>query len=243
MKNNSICRNSLTILLVCVALIPKAQTSKANWFVEGNLGNLMYNQNRNTGANIVKTVGNDFRFSLNPRAAYFISDRLALGSTLGYGYSIGNNKWYYENNKLGGNNKYRFQSISLVPFVRYYLNEPKNKWQYYAQVGAGFAYGKQTSTGTNYNESGFFNNRYENSATTQIYLGEAHVGLHYFITPQLALNSSIGANFANSKQRVTNFDVSLNAPSSSPYQNSYDTNSLNFIWNFGFTYFIPTGKK
>lgn len=243
MKKPSIHRISLTMLMVCMALLWKAQTSKTNWFVEGNLGNLQYNQNSNSGANIVKITDNIFRFSLNPRAAYFISNRIALGSTLGYSYASGNNKWYYENNMLGGNNKYLYHNISLVPFVRYYLSEPKNKWQYYAQVGGGFAYGKQTSNGTNYNESGFFNNRYERSATTQIYLGEAHVGLHYYITPQLALNSSIGANFANSKQRTTNFDISLNAPSSSPYQNSYKTNSLNFIWNFGFTYFIPSGKS
>ncbi|GAO42297.1 hypothetical protein [Flavihumibacter petaseus] len=103
----------VTVLIVFLTLLQtsvKAQITRSNWMVGGNISYV----NRNTTYASIQSHHKDSRFDLNPKAGYFFIDKLATGLTLNYGRL----KDTYESNTV------KYWNIGIGPFVRYYFLGP-----------------------------------------------------------------------------------------------------------------------
>lgn len=113
----------LLLIIVAVASISfssQAQISKGNVFVGGNISNLNFNLKD----------GNAFSFKLNPTAAWFIKDGVAVGGTVGLGV------------ETPGKNLGRTLSYNVAALGRYYgskgANEVVNHSRFFAEATFGF---------------------------------------------------------------------------------------------------------
>jgi hypothetical protein len=138
---------------------PSAGTAirTGNWLVGGSVGSTNFNFETET-----------FNISLNPRAGYFISDRLAIGALVTLGLDAYN----------GGTN---FQ-YGIGPFARYYFPEggsPTNRWFGEANVGIAGSHREDSDE--------------DNPVSLQ--LGVA-AGYAHFITPSVALEGMLGYTYS-----------------------------------------------
>ena len=151
----------LGLLLVTSALMTNksnAQLQKGNYFIGGDISNL----NFNLGS------GGDFQVVLNPKAAVFISDNIALGGYINFGLSTAKGAGTYTTYGVG-------------PLGRYYLNDPKTNL---LKQGRLFFEGNVGIQGQN-SQGG--NN------TTGLGLGIGP-GYAYFITPEIGLETLLKYN-------------------------------------------------
>lgn len=135
-----------------------AQLQKGNYFVGGDISNL----NFNLGS------GGDFQVVLNPKAAVFFVDNVALGGYINFGLSTSKGKGSYTNYGVGA-------------LGRYYLNDPKTNLLKQGRLffeGTLGAQGQSTPGGKN---------------TTGLGFG-AGPGYAYFITPEIGLETLLKYN-------------------------------------------------
>lgn len=129
--------------------------AKGDIFIEGNLG--FYSSND-------KNL--DFKqseFNFNPKAGYFLSDKLALGVELMYGSQV---------DKVGGNKIEDFNSFGAGVFGRYYFLDLGQRFKTYAEAGLGFS---------------TFNNNILDVKGNGFGMG-AGLGIQYFVTEKIAIN-------------------------------------------------------
>jgi len=106
------------VIILALAMISSgafAQFNKGRYLVGGSFG-ITALTNKSKANSTTTTNYHDTGFSLAPNAGYFIIDNLAVGA--GLGLSTFSTK--FTGNNAGKNNT---TSISLSPFVRYYLSQ------------------------------------------------------------------------------------------------------------------------
>ncbi len=148
----------ILITSILIANKSNAQLQKGNYFVGGDISNL----NFNLGS------GGDFQVVLNPKAAVFIKDNVALGGYINFGLTTSKGNGTYINYGVGG-------------LGRYYVNDPKTNLLKQGRLffeGTVGIEGQSSAGGNNTNGLG---------------LGVGP-GYAYFITPEIGLETLLKYN-------------------------------------------------
>jgi outer membrane protein len=157
-------------------------TDKGNFIVDGSV-NFSTNNSKSEQDGFNSSENNWYNIGINPKAAYFIADRLALGLEASFGYS--NNEFTDSNgNKSSGNST----SITVGPLLRYYLVNG-----IFGQASLGF--------GTNKGESDGFENK-NDFFSYQIGLGYA-----IFLNEHISIEPIISYNHHKSTNNQFNFET------------------------------------
>ena len=249
MKKIFLVFTALTFGLILFPAITNAQFAKGDWMVEGGLGSLNLsktnNQNEQNG-NISKSESNDFSISIFPRAGYFVSNNLVVGTTLGIGF--GSSKYKNFNNGNGnksGESTSNLTSLEFVPFVRYYFPGKKATTRFYAQAGGGITLDLSRKY-----ESKSFNNTGDVTGTFKYnypkkfnnVAAELLVGLNHFVSQNVAINAALGYRYNKSTETISSSNIFGNTTvTSDPTKYTVKTNA--FVWNVGFTMFLHCKKK
>lgn len=154
-------KKCLVLLGVCLgfASMASAQLQKGNVLVGGNIANF------NLGLN----EGSVYNISLQPKAAWFVSDNFALGAYVQFGIA-------------GAKDAATTLTYGVGPLARYYVNNPQvnvlkhGRWFGEGNVGIG---GENVSKGGN--------------STNGLNLGVGP-GYAYFITPNVGLETLLKYN-------------------------------------------------
>jgi outer membrane protein W len=117
-------------------------------------------------------------FTVAPRAAYFISDNIALGAKLGYTSSK------EEEKEFGGTEETKVSNIEAGVFGRYYFT-PASQFSLFTELGAGYVHSKYEETGREDLKADGFNVAFA-------------PGVSYFISKNFALEASYGLLSYNS---------------------------------------------
>jgi len=171
-------------------------------FVEGNLGFSSTND-KNTE---VKT--NSLTF--NPKAGYFVSEKLAVGVEL----MTGSYK-----REVAGNDDYKESNFGAGAFARYYFLDLGQRFKTYAEAGVGFNSGKEEYFPGDAKYSGFG-------------FG-AGLGLQYFVTPKMAVNFALTDVLSYSSQKwdgaenVSEFNANVNV-----FNNFFTTAQFGLTYKF-----------
>jgi len=154
-------------------------------FVEGNLGFSSTN-NKNTE---IKT--NSFEF--NPKAGYFLTEKLAVGVEL----MVGSYK-----EQFSGTDLRKESNFGAGVFARYYFLDLGERFKTYAEAGLGFASGKDE----------FFPGEAKYSGVG----AGAGLGIQYFATSNIAINFGLSdvLSYTSVKEdgskNVSEFNANLN---------------------------------
>ncbi|MGC1241941.1 MAG: porin family protein [Chryseosolibacter sp.] len=179
----------LVIAFVVAAFSAHAQTSAGNMMVGGTLG--FSSVSREGGS-----ANDASSFTLSPSFGYFVSDNLAIGTSLTLASS-----------RTGtGANKTINSSFGLGPFARYYKFTGNESFAIFGQAGLSFASGKT--------DPAFGNVTKNNSITFSLFPGAAyffneHWAMELAITGLLI--SSSDPNTSNNDDKVTRVDFSLHS--------------------------------
>lgn len=154
-------KKMLTLLIVAIsaATVSHAQLQRGNVLVGGDIADF----------NLDLKKDGLFSMSINPKAAWFIRDNVAVGAQVLFGLST-----------LGKGEGTRID-YAVGPMARYYINDPKvnllqhGRWFFEGNVGIG---------GTNYSKG---------SSTNGLNLGVGP-GYAYFITPNVGLETLLKYN-------------------------------------------------
>lgn len=226
-----------------------AQLNKGNWLVEGNIGNFSFskykNQSESGGSVTSKYESVGTYLGIYPRGGYFVVNNLAVGSTLGLSISYNKSKYYNSAGVKTSDNNSLYGYIDIIPFLRYYFPSKKSgKLRFYGQAGGGVSIQYFSKyEGTNYNSTGDITSTYKQEYIKPYIYASAEIliGLNYFISRQIAVNSSLGyqysKNFSTYNTTTTILGISTTSPD---YKSTYQNHR--FSWMVGFTYII-TGKK
>lgn len=130
-----------------------AQLSEGNWMVGSSIANMEFT--------------NGLNIQLNPKAGYFIQDRLMVGAGVGLGIYKANGVSTTQTN------------WTIAPFARYYfsdnqINSMTNNGTFFAEGSAGFG-GRNSGGGT---------------STNGVELGLG-AGYAYFITPNVSVEGML----------------------------------------------------
>ena len=137
----------------------EAAISQGNWMIGAGLGSTNYNFDTET-----------FNIQVNPRAAYFISDNIAVGAQVELGLTA------YD----GGTNF----SYGVAPLVRYYFPEgatPTSRWFAEGTVGIGGSHRKNNDA----------------DEPVSLLLGISG-GYSHFVSRTVALEASLGYTYNKS---------------------------------------------
>lgn len=175
-----------TILLITSSLsVATAQTEKGRWTVGTDVGNLSY-QDQN--------YYRSFQGNLTPSAAYFVANRLLIGTGIPLGLSTSSSS------SSAFRSEYHNEEIGLSPFVRYYFGPSAFK----PYVGVSYSYlhiSRQYVT-----PSG------DGSGTGYSTALAPTVGIAYFINRSIALNAGLNYNIRTSKTPYPDFSNSPSPP-------------------------------
>ncbi|UTG66784.1 outer membrane beta-barrel protein (plasmid) [Elizabethkingia anophelis] len=138
----------------------KAQIQKGNWMVGGNIISSEFGLN----------TGGAYNFSLQPKAAYFVDDNLAIGGLVTFGFS----------GSKDSSTKYTYNIGALG---RYYFNN--DQVDNLLKHGRFFVEGNLGIGGTSFTKGG--------NSTTGLNLGVGP-GYAYFITPNVAIEGLVKYN-------------------------------------------------
>lgn len=204
------------LILIAFALLAAhilfAQPVKGKVYVGGNL-----NVNKTDAPTMFSNELFDKNVNLiiSPNVGYFVSDKLAIGATINYGY------YYYKNNSnvnSGG------VAISMNGanyggnlFARYY--KPLTEKLFFTVNGSiGYSY-TTIQTETFIKDSNNISSNYVKSKEQKNnYNINISPGFEYFVTPHLGLSTNIGSisysfvqskNQSVSKQSTNNFNINL----------------------------------
>ena len=184
-------KKSLILLLTLLALanLALAQTSSGNMMLGGGLS---YNSVSYEGGSA--NDGNSVIFS--PGFGYFISDNLAIGTTLTLGGS----------REGTGANKTLRSSFGLGPFARYYIFTSNERFGFFGQAQLSFSTGKTDPDAGNVTRN--------NAVSFSVFPGAA-----YFFNEHWALEFSIRGfaftstdpNTSNNNDKYTRVELGLNS--------------------------------
>jgi len=247
MKSNKIVFLSITVFIVLLSsILTQAQFKKDDWLVEGSIGSITLTNDTDEytqGTGTYKYENSGFSFNVYPRAGYFITNDIVIGTTLGFSYYNSDSEDYDALGNKQYESNYNSSSITFAPFLRYYLSGSANSnLRFYGQIGGGL------NTYLSYErESTIFNNNGEVSSKTKYESPENYfsynivglMGLNYFLAENVAINTAIGYNYSKSTETTQGtFTPSGGTPSeSTPIE--YKNTSGDLSWNIGFTMIIP----
>lgn len=159
------------------------------------------------GSAMVSNVQDEFwSFQLLPNIGFFLSERLVLGGKLQASYSF------------NSNTDFRSSAIGLSPFVRYYLNPASGRTLWFLAADVGIVAGN-----LRLNEQFQFKLDYTN------FTAAGKVGINYFLTPNVALEGTLGVDYANFK-------------TTSDFNSAGRGNTLRVGGDFGFQFFLSRQK-
>jgi hypothetical protein len=127
----------LTILITLAGTISYGQFSRGTLMLGGS-GSLEFSTNKDKGDGITVENYKTTSFSLSPQIGVFVTDALAIGGGMSFNSTVFKNR---------ADNRTTNTSISIDPFIRYYLpqrlffegkfmigtgtiNSPNDKWSY-----------------------------------------------------------------------------------------------------------------
>ncbi|GGH16219.1 porin family protein [Sphingobacterium alkalisoli] len=169
---------------------------KGNFLVEGN-----FNSSNTNDKNAKEKTAT---FNFNPKAGYFVTDKIAVGLELAFGQ---NKETDYENDdlKLVDTEK----AFGIGAFGRYYFLEVGSRFKTYTEVGAGYVNTTgETKVGA---ES-------EDLPKVNGFGANAGIGANYFLTDKIAVNFAFAnvISFGSTKadvdgaESVTSFNTNVN---------------------------------
>lgn len=184
--------------------------SKGNIMVEGNLGFGM--DTEEAGGVEVKT--NSFEF--NPKAGYFLTDKIAVGVEL----MVGSDK--YEETAPGFTYEETANSFGAGVFARYYFLDLGQRFKTYAEAGLGFGSQKWEEDSV------------ETRKDSNFGLG-IDLGMNYFVTESFAINFGL-ANVLGFGSQKSEFPGGGESTSTSVNGNFNVFNNFFDTPQFGLTY-------
>lgn len=188
----------------------QAQTTAGHMMIGGNVGYTSQEDENLLGRLESKS------FNINPQFGYFVADNLAVGLQVSY-YNQKSN--YPDPFNADGKVEDKYNSISLLPFVRYYIFTPNEKFAFYAEAKAGIGFTKIDNEG--------FDEVKGRSFTARL-----SPGFSYFFNEKWALDLTLNGISYWSNDRNTDSDVEDDNSS----QFTLGVSSLNPA--LGFRYFI-----
>ncbi|MQP23752.1 outer membrane beta-barrel protein [Flavobacterium sp. LMO8] len=138
--------------------------AKGDMFVEGNINFSTVKEDLGNG---FEDTANSFNF--NPKAGYFLTDKIALGVELGVGSSK------LEESSPGGSDESTSNNFGAGVFARYYFLDLGQRFKTYTEAGLGFGSRKWETNGV------------ETQKDSNFGLG-IDLGIQYFVTPKMAIN-------------------------------------------------------
>ncbi len=238
-----------TVAAFFLTLATNAQFVKGNMFAEGGLGNLSVANNKvrweetsgSTTTVIGRTKENGFSIGLMPRFGFFVSNNLAIGATLGLNYASNKSVRQHPVTSIDiEEDKFNAFTLEFMPFARLYFGK-NNNTRFYGQIGGGIGTNlsrkeenKEIATGDTYKVN------YTKKPLTVS--GEAIVGVNHFVATNVAVNAGLGFRYNSTKYTYTTTSTSGSISfTDDPIKNISKGGA--FIWNVGFTMFIPCKKK
>jgi len=251
MKKNVLIIASCLVALTMFPAITNAQFAKGDWLVEGGLGSINVSKTKNESQtsgdpDVYKTENNNFSISIFPRAGYFVSKNLAVGTTLGISYNSNKYKNFGIDDIKDFESKGSAVILDFTPFVRYYFPGKNIKTRFYGQVGAGISLDLSRKYDSKYVDN------LGNTTTSYKYnypkkyngiSAEALVGLNHFVSQNVAVNAALGYRYASSKETTSYTTNSPGGFSSTTDPTKYSDKTSAFIWNVGFTMLLHCKKK
>jgi len=226
---------------ILFGLNANAQFSKGNWLVEGNIGDITFSNNKSdysTPTTSSSTTSKGFSLDINPKAGYFVSNNLVTGLSLNV--NLYNYKGDY-NNAVGlkvSDYDSSGSQLTASPFLRYYFSGTE-KIRFYAQADAGYSINlsdkyKQTSYNTT---TGVITSTYAENAVKlkSGFSANGLVGLNYFMSKNVALNTAIGYNYSKSSKSSNSTTVTVSGVSTTSPDFSYTYTYGGISWTAGFT--------
>lgn len=189
----------LSVMMAALVLTAAAQNKKGDKLVGVGIGSISYtNSDSKTSYSNTPTVyksdGNSFSISLNPNVAWFVQDNLAIGG--GVSISFYNSKSNSSNTSSSATteSKYNQPSFYIGPLARYYFGSSEKGSPFVqANFQIGISGGKSTSTSSGGSSSE------TKTKPKGDWNGGVTFGYEHFITPNVGLFGSIGANYGKSK--------------------------------------------
>lgn len=247
--NKTLLKGIITICILIFSNQLQAQLKKGNWLFEGNLGNISFNDghSKNTSGSFKsESNSNNFYIDLYPRGGYFLTDNFVLGSEIGLGFSSGTSE---SRNTIGvktSESKTSSSYLTFGPFVRYYFPSNKQTLRFYGQAGAGIntnlsnkSEGKSFNGTTGVLTNEYFYNYPKKYAT---FSASGLIGMHYFLSNTVALNSNIGYFYSKAKQ-TSNFTSTSGGITTTSENSEYEYNNSRISWSVGFTIFLDKQKS
>jgi hypothetical protein len=238
---------ALLLLVFCAAHNTGfSQTQKGNWLLEGNIGDLSFDNQRNStvgpGSSLSKS--REYLFSLYPQAGYFVTDNIVIGTGLAFTYQSTHNLGYWPNG-TGVSSEVQSKSgqAGLLPFFRYYIGANK-KNRFYAQLDGGLTVVLfRTTNVTTYDYSGKVEGTNKFDTQGQAFTSHLLLGFNHFFTESVAFNTSVGYGYNNWILDQRSSGTYLNFVLNNPQVSENTSKISSFVWNFGFTMCIPGHRK
>jgi outer membrane protein len=203
------------ILAVCALALTagyvQAQTTAGRMMIGGNVGYTSQENESSLGGSEIKTV------VINPQFGYFVTDNFAVGLQVSY-Y---NEKVSMPDNFTGEEIENKYNSTSVMPFARYYIFTPNEKFAFYAEAQAGIGFSKTDS------ES--FDQKYKG----RVFTAALSPGFSYFFSEKWALDLELSGISYLSNDRNTDSDVENDKSSQFTFGVSSLTPSLGFRYFMG----------
>jgi hypothetical protein len=168
----------LTLLFFSGFLISTclAQTNQGSVLLGGSINFSSYNESRKDDFHSIESKTTNFNIS--PTVGYFVANRVAVGSSVGYIYSL---------SKYNSDMLVRGMGFSVAPFVRYY----KLLGDKAAIFGsASVNYARYTAKGSNVHQD-FTKTPYKRTDTD--YGAAFTPGLTYFVSSKIGLEATLGS--------------------------------------------------
>lgn len=205
----------LLLTLTAVAGLTMASQAQEYGFGKGNViveGGIGFGTSDNKNSEVKE---NNFRIA--PSAAYFLTDKLAVG--LGVNYATEKQTDY----SVSPETFDKGQSFGVDVFGRYYFLEVGSRFKTYAQVGVGY---RNTKTETEADNSEFKTNAFNVNGT---------VGANFFLTENIAVGYKFAdvLGFSTTKadvdgaKAVTSFSGDINN-----FSNFFNSGSFTLTFKF-----------
>lgn len=219
-------KESILLSFVLFSATSIAQIQKGNWLFEGSIGNIsLYNSNsvQNNSNGQYSSKLRSLAVTLAPRAGWFLSDRFCVGAglQLSVGYLSSKEVDHLSNTQTLNTDSKRF---GVSPFIRYYVGPATSKLRFYLQAEGHYDWGVNKTRSSSYYDGNVWS--LSQSKNTSSSIGGAFgVGVNYFISDNVALNSGIAFHYMNWLPPVL-------------YQHQWRMN-----WGIGFSFFLNGNKK
>jgi len=135
------------------------------------------------------TKSSNTSISVSPSIGYFLSDKVCLGLEIPFEFRQNSSTYSYATAASPSNRKEISFSYGAMPYLRYYMNFTDKLYGYF-NLKAGFGIQNSKVTRSDFASSPIRKNTYYN------YSSGLDFGLMYFVSPKLAIETSIvGLNY------------------------------------------------